>query len=28
MNGILTIYLERKLPEEKKPKSIAISYTK
>ena len=27
-NGILTIYLERKVPEEKKPKSIAISYTK
>jgi molecular chaperone IbpA len=27
-NGILTIYLERKLPEEKKPKSVAISYTK
>lgn len=27
-NGILTIYLERKVPEEKKPKTIAISYTK
>lgn len=27
-NGILTIYLERKIPEEKKPKTIAISYTK
>ena len=27
-NGILTIYLERKLPEEKKPKKIAINYNK
>jgi molecular chaperone IbpA len=27
-DGILTIYLERKVPEEKKPKSIAINYTK
>ena len=27
-NGILTIYLERKLPEEKKPKQIAIKYNK
>jgi molecular chaperone IbpA len=27
-NGILSIYLERKIPEEKKPKSIAITYTK
>lgn len=27
-NGILTIYLERIVPEEKKPKSIAINYTK
>ena len=27
-NGILTISLERKIPEEQKPKSIAISYTK
>lgn len=27
-NGILTIDLERKIPEEKKPKSIAINYTK
>ena len=27
-NGILTIMLERKLPEEKKPKQIAITYTK
>lgn len=27
-DGILTINLERKLPEEKKPKAIAITYTK
>lgn len=27
-NGILTISLERKIPEEQKPKQIAISYTK
>jgi molecular chaperone IbpA len=27
-NGILTINLERKIPEEQKPKSIAINYTK
>jgi molecular chaperone IbpA len=27
-NGILTVYLERKVPEEKKPKSIAINYNK
>ena len=27
-DGILTIYLERIVPDEKKPKSIAISYTK
>ena len=27
-NGILTISLERKVPEEQKPKTIAISYTK
>ena len=27
-NGILSIYLERKIPEEKKPKSIGITYTK
>jgi len=27
-NGILTIHLERKVPEEKKPKSIAIKYNK
>ena len=27
-NGILTILLERKLPEEKKPKKIAINYNK
>jgi len=27
-NGILTIDLERKVPEEKKPKSIAINYNK
>jgi len=27
-NGILTISLERKIPEEQKPKSIAITYTK
>ena len=27
-DGILTIYLERVVPEEKKPKSIAITYTK
>ena len=27
-NGILTIKLERKIPEEQKPKSIAITYTK
>lgn len=27
-NGILSVYLERKLPEEKKPKSIAIKYNK
>ena len=27
-NGILTISLERKIPEEKKPKTIAINYTK
>ncbi len=26
-NGILTIELERKIPEEKKPKQIAIAYT-
>lgn len=26
-NGILTITLEREIPEEKKPKQIAISYT-
>ncbi len=27
-NGILTISLERKIPEEQKPKNIAISYNK
>jgi molecular chaperone IbpA len=27
-NGILTINLERQVPEEKKPKKIAIAYTK
>ena len=27
-NGILTISLERKVPEEQKPKTIAINYTK
>ena len=27
-NGILSIFLERKVPEEKKPKSIAITYNK
>ena len=27
-DGILTIYLERRVPEEKKPKTIAINYTK
>ena len=27
-NGILTISLERKIPEEQKPKKIAINYTK
>lgn len=27
-NGILNIYLERKVPEEKKPKQIAINYAK
>ena len=27
-NGILTISLERKIPEEQKPKQIAMSYTK
>lgn len=27
-NGILSIHLERMVPEEKKPKSIAITYTK
>lgn len=27
-NGILTLHLERKIPEEMKPKSIAIKYTK
>ena len=27
-DGILTIYLERIIPEEKKPKAIAINYTK
>jgi len=27
-NGILTVYLERKIPEEQKPKKIAISYNK
>ena len=27
-NGILTISLERKIPEEQKPKTIAINYTK
>ena len=27
-NGILTVDLERKVPEEKKPKSIAINYSK
>jgi molecular chaperone IbpA len=27
-NGILTVYLERKIPEEKKPKTIAINYNK
>ena len=26
-DGILTVYLERKVPEEKKPKAIAIKYT-
>ena len=28
VNGILTISLERKIPEEQKPKTIAISYIK
>jgi HSP20 family molecular chaperone IbpA len=28
VNGILSIKLERIVPEEKKPKSIAITYTK
>lgn len=27
-NGILTVHLERKIPEEKKPRSIAIAYDK
>lgn len=27
-DGILNVYLERKVPEEKKPKSIAIKYNK
>ena len=27
-DGILTIYLERRVPEEKKPKAIVINYTK
>jgi molecular chaperone IbpA len=27
-NGVLTVSLERKIPEEKKPKKIAISYNK
>jgi len=27
-NGILTISLERKVPEEQKPKTVAITYTK
>jgi molecular chaperone IbpA len=27
-NGILSIYLEREVPEEKKPRSIAINYKK
>jgi len=27
-NGILSVYLERKLPESKKPKQIAINYNK
>ncbi len=27
-DGILTVYLERRVPEEKKPKAIAINYTK
>lgn len=27
-NGVLSIYLEHKIPEEKKPKSIAITYSK
>jgi molecular chaperone IbpA len=27
-NGILTITLERQVPEEKKPKAIAINYVK
>jgi molecular chaperone IbpA len=27
-NGILTVYLERKIPEEKKPKTIDIRYDK
>ena len=27
-DGILSVYLERKVPEEKKPKSIAIKYNK
>jgi molecular chaperone IbpA len=27
-NGVLTIYLERRVPEEKKPKQIAINYNK
>jgi molecular chaperone IbpA len=28
INGILSVYLERKLPESKKPKRIAINYNK
>lgn len=27
-NGILSVYLERRIPEEKKPKNIAIKYNK
>ena len=27
-NGILSVFLERKIPEEAKPKSIAITYNK
>ena len=27
-DGILSVYLERKIPEERKPKSIAITYNK